>query len=65
MEVEHDVDNNLEQRQAKWRNFYETSGGKMFVVCLNRYCMRDICSEGFMGELESSFGLRSNHHIIP
>ena len=45
VEVEHDVDKNLEQRQAKWRNFYQASGGMMFVVCDNRSCMRNIRSE--------------------
>jgi len=35
----------IERRQAKWRNFYRTSGGKMFVVCDNRSCMRNIRSE--------------------
>ena len=40
VEVERDVDKNLEQRQAKWRNFYQASGGRMFVVCDNRSCMR-------------------------
>jgi hypothetical protein len=33
------------QRQAKWRNFHQTSGGKMFVICDNRSCMRNIRSE--------------------
>jgi hypothetical protein len=32
-------------RQAKWRNFYQASGGKLFVVCDNRSCMRNIRSE--------------------
>lgn len=45
MEVERDVDKNLEERQAKWRNFYQASGGRMFVVCDNRSCMRNIRSE--------------------
>jgi hypothetical protein len=36
VEVERDVDKNLEQRQAKWRNFYQASGGRMFVICDNR-----------------------------
>ncbi|MDI6694261.1 MAG: hypothetical protein QME21_04385 [Anaerolineales bacterium] len=45
VEVERDVDKNLEQRQAKWRNFHHASGGKMFVVCDNRSCMRNIRSE--------------------
>ena len=39
------MDKNIEQRQAKWRNFCQASGGKMFVVCDNRSCMRDIRSE--------------------
>jgi len=45
VEVEREVDKNLEQRQAKWRNFYQASGGRMFVVCDNRSCMRNIRSE--------------------
>jgi len=45
VEVERDADKNIEQRQAKWRNFYHASGGKMFVVCDNRSCMRNIRSE--------------------
>jgi len=45
VEVERDVDKNLEQRQAKWRNFHQASGGRMFVVCDNRSCMRNIRSE--------------------
>ena len=40
-----DTDKNLEQRQAKWRNFYQASGGKIFVVCDNRSLMRNIRSE--------------------
>ncbi len=40
-----ETDNNIEQRQAKWRNFYQASGGNMFVVCDNRSCMRNIRSE--------------------
>jgi hypothetical protein len=39
------TDKEFEQRQAKWRNFYQASGGKMFVVCDNRSCMRNIRSE--------------------
>lgn len=45
VEVERDTDKNIEQRQAKWRNFYQASGGRMFVVCDNRSCMRNIRSE--------------------
>jgi hypothetical protein len=45
VEVERDTDKNIEQRQAKWRNFYHASGGKLFVVCDNRSCMRNIRSE--------------------
>jgi hypothetical protein len=33
------------QRQSKWRNFSHASGGRMFVVCDNRSCMRNIRSE--------------------
>ncbi|NPV75163.1 MAG: hypothetical protein HPY59_02190 [Anaerolineae bacterium] len=45
VEVERDTDKSIEQRQAKWRNFHQASGGKMFVVCDNRTCMRNIRSE--------------------
>ena len=45
VEVERDANKNREQRQAKWRNFYQASGGRMFVVCDNRSCMRNIRSE--------------------
>ena len=45
MEVGHDVDKNLEERLAKWKNFYQASGGRMFVVCDNRSYMRNIRSE--------------------
>jgi hypothetical protein len=45
VEVERDVHKNLEQRQAKWRNSYKASGGKMFVVCDNRSNMRNMHSE--------------------
>lgn len=45
VEVERDTDKNIEQRQAKWHNFYQASGGKMYVVCDNRSCMRNIRSE--------------------
>ena len=45
VEVERDTDKNIEQRQAKWRNFHQASGGNMFVVCDNRSCMRNIRSE--------------------
>lgn len=45
VEVERDTDKNSEQRQAKWHNFHQASGGKMFVVCDNRSCMRNIRSE--------------------
>ena len=39
------ITENLEQRQAKWRNFYQASGGKLFVVCDNRSRTRNIRSE--------------------
>jgi hypothetical protein len=45
VEVERDTDKNIEQCQAKWRNFHQASGGYMFVVCDNRSCMRNIRSE--------------------
>lgn len=45
VKVERDVDKNLDQRQVRRRNFYQASGGGMFVVCDNRSCMRNIRSE--------------------
>ena len=45
VEVERDTEKNVEQRQAKWRNFVQASRGQLFVVCDNRSCMRKICSE--------------------
>lgn len=45
MEVEHDTDKNVGQRQAGWRIFYQASGGRMFAVCDNCSCMRSIRSE--------------------
>jgi hypothetical protein len=45
VEVERDTDKNIEHRQAKWRNFYQASGGRIFVVCDNSSCMRNIRSE--------------------
>ena len=43
--VECNANKNREQHQAKWRNFHQASGGKIFVVCDNRACMRNIRSE--------------------
>ena len=45
VEVERDAEKNLEQRQSKWRNFYQASGGHLYVVCENRNSMRNIRSE--------------------
>jgi hypothetical protein len=45
VEVERDVKKYLKQRKAKWRNFYQASGGRMFVVCDNHSSMRNIRSE--------------------
>ena len=42
VEVEWDTDKNIEQRQEKWRNFYQVSGWKMFFVYDYRACMRNI-----------------------
>jgi hypothetical protein len=43
--VDRDSNNNREQRQANWHNFYQTSGGRRFVVRDNRlhtqYSQRD------------------------
>ena len=45
VEVERDTDKNIESRQPKWRNFYQASGGRLYVVCENRTSMRNIRSE--------------------
>jgi hypothetical protein len=45
VEVERETDKSIEQRQIKWQNFFQASGGKLFVVCDNRSCMRKIRSE--------------------
>ena len=45
VEVERDANKNPEQHQAKRCNIYQASGGRMFVVCGNRSCMRNIRSE--------------------
>jgi hypothetical protein len=45
VEVERETHKNLEARQAKWRNFYQASGGRLYVVCDNRSCMRAVRSE--------------------
>ena len=45
VEVERDTSKNIEQRQSKWRNFYQASGARLFVVSDNRSGMRNIRSE--------------------
>jgi hypothetical protein len=45
VEVEVEANKNLEQRQAKWRNGLQASGGQLYVFCDNRSCMRSIRSE--------------------
>lgn len=45
VEVERDTDKNIEQRQSKRNNLNQSSGGRMFVVCDNRSCMRNIRRE--------------------
>ena len=45
IEVEVDANKNHEQRQAKWRNALQASGGEIYVFCDNRSCMRSIRSE--------------------
>ena len=45
VEVERSANKNIEQRQSKWRNFHQASGGRLFVVCDNRSGMRTIRSE--------------------
>jgi hypothetical protein len=39
------ISQKIEQRQAKWRNFCQAGGRKLFVVCDNRSRMRNIRSE--------------------
>jgi hypothetical protein len=43
--VESNIVKSLDRYQAKWRNFHQASGGRMFVACDNRSCMRNIRSE--------------------
>jgi hypothetical protein len=45
VEVEVEANKNHEQRQAKWRNALQASGGEIYVFCDNRSCMRSIRSE--------------------
>ena len=45
VEIERNMDKNLEQRHAKWRNFYQVSGRRIFVVCDNQSCRLVIHSE--------------------
>src|SRR5450759_289760 len=45
VEVERDIVKNIERRQAKWRNFFQASGGHLYVICENRSSMRNIRSE--------------------
>jgi hypothetical protein len=44
-EVQLDTDKNTEERQAKWFNFYQNSGGRLHIMRDNRSCMTDIRSE--------------------
>ena len=44
IEVERDASKNS-VRQAKWRNFHAATGGKLYIICDNRTCMRAIRSE--------------------
>jgi hypothetical protein len=44
-EVEVENNNKHEQRQAKWHNAFQASGGEIYVFCDNRSCMRSIRSE--------------------
>jgi hypothetical protein len=45
IEVEVEANKNHEQRQVKWRNAFQASGGEVYVFCDNRSCMRSIRSE--------------------
>ena len=45
VEVEREANKDIEQRQAKWRNFHQASGGIMHVFCDNKSGMNRIISE--------------------
>lgn len=45
IEVEVEANKNQEQRQTKWRNALQASGGQIYAFCDNRSCMRAIRSE--------------------
>jgi hypothetical protein len=45
VEVEREANKDPVQRQAKWRNYNQASGGVLYVVCDNRTCMRQVRSE--------------------
>lgn len=45
VEVEREANKDLEQRQAKWRNFHQASGGVMYIFCDNKSGMNRIISE--------------------
>ena len=45
IEVEVEANKNQVQRQAKWHNALQASGGQIYVFCDNRSCMRSIRSE--------------------
>jgi hypothetical protein len=45
IEIEVEANKNHEQRQAKWHNAFQASGGEIYVFCDNRSCMRAIRSE--------------------
>jgi len=45
VEVEVEANKNHEQRQAKWHNAFQASGGEIYVFCDNRSCMRSIRNE--------------------
>ena len=45
VEVERAMDKNIERRQSKWLNFYQASGGHLYVICENKASMRNIRSE--------------------
>jgi hypothetical protein len=45
VEVEREANKDIEQRQAKWRNFHQASGGVMYVFCDNKSGMNRIISE--------------------
>lgn len=53
VEVERGTSKDIGYRKIKWLNFYQVSGGKIFVICDNRDCMGKI-----RAEINHALGLR-------